>query len=343
MQDASQQPAASNGAQLKLTDRPNDADVLLGRGLGINRHPGNENFRAIVSQHAVRGRNSAVSITRLSLRCLVDISTLVTLVHALLRQDAYMASTKRQKMMISRSVVEKVHELDPPGRFLQQSHLTGLWHEVDVKRALEKAAQGLRDAAAQLRKQLAQAWNGHVIEVRSDTETEMNLVRPVRSFSRTHGYLPRLKNPPDPDVCDAMLHQVPPSPQSWDQPSTTVTSANNLNFQLMRPISAQSAPDELMPRPSIANSSIHNEQWQDIQAARGSVVTVGVQSNVSNFPNSAFTPRLSNGDVIEDSPAANARDENAIYEEEFTRDMGPDEYFVGLCEPICGFDDSIFD
>jgi hypothetical protein len=53
MQAASQQSAASNSTQLKLANRPNDTDVLLGRGLGINRHPGNANFRAIVSQHAV--------------------------------------------------------------------------------------------------------------------------------------------------------------------------------------------------------------------------------------------------------------------------------------------------
>ncbi len=99
-----------------------------------------------------------------------------------------------------------------------------------------------------------------------------------------------------------------------------------------------------MCRSSTAMSSIHNDQWQYIKAAQGSVVTVGVQINVSNFPNSDFTPRLSNGNAMEDSPAAHARDENAIFEEEFTRDMGPDDYVEGLCEPICGFDDdSIFD
>ena len=115
MQDAfHQQSDNSNGAQLNLTDRPNDTDVLLGRGMGINRHPGNENFRAIVSQQAVSGIKPSPSHATLYI---AHISTLVTLVHTRLRQDAYMASTKRQKMMISRSVVEKVHELDPPGRF----------------------------------------------------------------------------------------------------------------------------------------------------------------------------------------------------------------------------------
>ena len=32
---------------------PTDTDVLLGRGVATNRHPGNENFRAIIAQHVV--------------------------------------------------------------------------------------------------------------------------------------------------------------------------------------------------------------------------------------------------------------------------------------------------
>lgn len=58
--------------------------------------------------------------------------------------------------MISRSIVNKVRtELNPPGRFLEKNPQTGLWHEVDNKRAIEKAAQALRDGAAPLRKQLS--------------------------------------------------------------------------------------------------------------------------------------------------------------------------------------------
>lgn len=57
-------------------------------------------------------------------------------------------------MIISRSVVDRVRtQLDPPGRFLEKDPRTGLWHEVDDKRALEKTAQALRDGAAPLRKQ----------------------------------------------------------------------------------------------------------------------------------------------------------------------------------------------
>eukprot|EP00581_Thalassiosira_minuscula_P013992 CAMPEP_0183716376 /NCGR_PEP_ID=MMETSP0737-20130205/10325_1 /TAXON_ID=385413 /ORGANISM="Thalassiosira miniscula, Strain CCMP1093" /LENGTH=134 /DNA_ID=CAMNT_0025945643 /DNA_START=221 /DNA_END=625 /DNA_ORIENTATION=+ len=102
-------------------NKPTQSDVLLGRGIGTNRHPGNIRFRAIVSEHA----------------------------------EAYAASTKKEKMSISKSIVNAVKtNLNPPGRFLEKSVDTGMWHEVTQKRALEKTAQALRDAAALLRKQL---------------------------------------------------------------------------------------------------------------------------------------------------------------------------------------------
>ena len=33
---------------------PTDADILLGRGVRINNHPGNEAYREIIHQNAVR-------------------------------------------------------------------------------------------------------------------------------------------------------------------------------------------------------------------------------------------------------------------------------------------------
>ena len=65
-----------------------------------------------------------------------------------------MFSTKKQKMMISRSVVEKIRkELNPPGRFLQKDS-DGKWSEVPLKKALEKTAQALRDGAFRLKKEM---------------------------------------------------------------------------------------------------------------------------------------------------------------------------------------------
>lgn len=58
-------------------------------------------------------------------------------------------------MAISRSIVEAVRSLHPPGRFLDKDPQTGLWFDVGHKRAVEKTSQALRDGAATLRKQLS--------------------------------------------------------------------------------------------------------------------------------------------------------------------------------------------
>ena len=66
-----------------------------------------------------------------------------------------MSSTKRQKMAISRSIVEAIRALEPPGRFLEKDLVTVLWTEIGYKKAIEKTSQALRDGAANLRKQLS--------------------------------------------------------------------------------------------------------------------------------------------------------------------------------------------
>lgn len=71
-------------------------------------------------------------------------------------QELYVTSTKRQKMQISRSIVEAVRSMDPPGRFLEKEPETGLYNDIGDKKATEKTSQALRDGAATLRKQLSE-------------------------------------------------------------------------------------------------------------------------------------------------------------------------------------------
>ncbi len=71
-------------------------------------------------------------------------------------QELYVTSTKRQKMSISKSIVEAVRSMDPPGRFLEKNNETGLWSDIGDKKAIEKTSQALRDGAASLRKQLSE-------------------------------------------------------------------------------------------------------------------------------------------------------------------------------------------
>lgn len=58
-------------------------------------------------------------------------------------------------MSISRSVVDAVRSMDPPGRFLEKSLTTGLWNDIGNRKAIEKTSQALRDGASMLRKQLS--------------------------------------------------------------------------------------------------------------------------------------------------------------------------------------------
>ena len=58
-------------------------------------------------------------------------------------------------MKISRSIVETVRRLDPPGRFLEKDQVTAKWHDIGDKKAVEKTSQALRTGAAPLRKQLS--------------------------------------------------------------------------------------------------------------------------------------------------------------------------------------------
>jgi len=54
-----------------------------------------------------------------------------------------MAGTKKQKMDISKAIVEATYSLDPPGRFLKQCPDTGQWNELSKRDAADKAAQAM--------------------------------------------------------------------------------------------------------------------------------------------------------------------------------------------------------
>lgn len=71
------------------------------------------------------------------------------------RQELYVSSNKRDKMAISRSIVEAVRARKPPGRFLEKDPHRNLWFDIGDKKAIEKTSQALRDGAAAYRKQLS--------------------------------------------------------------------------------------------------------------------------------------------------------------------------------------------
>lgn len=92
-------------------------DVLCGRGGGSFKQPGNVLFRRLVNANKV----------------------------------TYANCRKFEKMRISRGIVTFLRNQTPPGRFLEQNTVTGLWYDIGEKKALEKTSQALREGAPKLR------------------------------------------------------------------------------------------------------------------------------------------------------------------------------------------------
>ena len=54
-----------------------------------------------------------------------------------------MAGTKKQKMDISKAIVEAIYSKTPPGRFLKKCPDTGQWNELSRRDAADRAAQAM--------------------------------------------------------------------------------------------------------------------------------------------------------------------------------------------------------
>mmetsp|Transcript_24786 Transcript_24786/g.38315 ORF Transcript_24786/g.38315 Transcript_24786/m.38315 type:complete len:426 (-) Transcript_24786:528-1805(-) len=118
-------------------------DVLFGRGGGINSHPGNMNYRYIVSKH----------------------------------KRAYnLAANKQEKARISQSVIDAIHGMTPRGRFLMKANRDDkLWTEVDISDAMKKTSQALREGAPSIRasaiRQGEEVLNGYSARGRKSRRT----------------------------------------------------------------------------------------------------------------------------------------------------------------------------
>jgi hypothetical protein len=54
-----------------------------------------------------------------------------------------MTGTKKQKMDMSKAIVEAIRSKEPPGRFLKKCSKTGQWNELSKREAADKAAQAM--------------------------------------------------------------------------------------------------------------------------------------------------------------------------------------------------------
>ena len=69
-------------------------------------------------------------------------------------KELYVTLPKKQKLMLSMSIVNAVRSQTPPGRFLQKDAKTGLYYDVGDQRAQEKTSQALREGAPDIKKKI---------------------------------------------------------------------------------------------------------------------------------------------------------------------------------------------
>jgi len=98
---------------------PTRNDVLSGRGGGVNSHPGNKRYRALVNSMKVEYLNPK--------------------------------TRKAQKTHIAANVVWAIRQCDPPGRFLKVDKSTGMWYEIGDQAAFRKTGQALRENSFEYR------------------------------------------------------------------------------------------------------------------------------------------------------------------------------------------------
>ena len=136
---------------------PHNHDVLCGRGGGTNNHIGNEKFRDLVNQ----------------------------------KKRDYLNSSKREKPLVSKSIVDEIRNMSPPGRFLQKNEATNLWFDIGDQKAREKTSQALREGAPEIRKELGVDGNKNKMEIRGSL---VNMVGAASSTNR-NGLLVGMRNP----------------------------------------------------------------------------------------------------------------------------------------------------
>lgn len=97
--------------KFKLILEPNNNDVLCGRGSITYLHPGNKQFRSIVSRN----------------------------------KKYYNQSENGVKTIIARSIVSFIQNRSPQGRFLAQTKQKKMWSEITFDAAVQKTQQALRE------------------------------------------------------------------------------------------------------------------------------------------------------------------------------------------------------
>ena len=123
---------------------PTDYDVLGGRGGRTFSHPGNENYRQIIFQNKVKVKS--VWLKRFNCPSYNRYFKLF--------QERYVLCRKKDKVEVSREIVNSLKNRNPPSRFLEYNLETNQWEELPNDKAIAKVSQALREGQKDIRKSL---------------------------------------------------------------------------------------------------------------------------------------------------------------------------------------------
>ena len=184
----------------------------------------------------------------------------------IITKAAYSAGTKKQKMMISRTIVDDIYSKEPPGRFLKECPDTGQWIELSRREAADKAAQAMayvvrnanspKRASKKKRKApsspstttaaAAKKQEGMVKIISSSTQrtdqslpSHANVGYPggsVAAMSASSAITASTNNPPPPSISSLQqqIFSLPLQQSSTSLPATSsATSQNDLLAQLL--------------------------------------------------------------------------------------------------------------
>ena len=95
-----------------INDTPSANDVLIGRGRRNQNHSGNQRYQSIIKS----------------------------------LKPEYDAAPKSLRGLYGKQIINLIHNLSPPGRFLRKDKVSGSWIELDTKEAVQRGIQALHDS-----------------------------------------------------------------------------------------------------------------------------------------------------------------------------------------------------
>jgi hypothetical protein len=170
----------------------------------------------------------------------------------IITKAAYTAGTKKQKMMISRTIVDDIYSKEPPGRFLKECPDTGQWIELSRREAADKAAQAMayavrnantpKGASKKKRKAPSSPYttagaNTATSKQQEGMEKDQSLSHAILGYpggsvaamSASSAITSRSTNNPPPPSISSLQQQIPSLP--LQQSSTSLPATSSVNSQ----------------------------------------------------------------------------------------------------------------